>query len=226
MTNQYQILVNKYANAQDEILLADLVSYYSTNGPCLTKQGMLNELNAVRDIFQKATATDFAKAKALLVPVVTDDKGKKQRIHQWRLRCRKQKKQGLMPAVKAIRDSQLLENSYGDFLALYCDVNDCIGGTSYIGRLTVYDVAKRLWYATGHSQLDTDEVWAVSGALTGLEGLHKSGLIAKEVLDKGRKKGVIDKTEIPQVLQVLDAMDIEDFLCVMHPILTSYKIVL
>ncbi len=226
MTNQYQIIVDKYANAQNEILLADLVSHYSTNGPCLTKQGMLNELNAVRDIFQKATATDFAKAKALLVPVVTDNEGKHQRIHQWRLKCRKQKKQGLIPAVKAIRNSQLLENSYGDFLALCCDVNDCIGGTSYIGRLTVYDVAKRLWYALGHDVQETKQVWAVSGALTGLEGLHKSGLIAKDVLDRGRKKGVIGKTDLPQVLQVLDAMDIEDFLCVMHPILSSYKIIL
>ena len=211
--------------AGNKIPLKLLVAHYMSDSRSLrfTKRLLERELETVRNIYQGDYSPE-EKAMALLVPDVPDDNGNSVRIHQWRLKYKETE-------LKDARDL-IVEDILGcdgmefeSFEGLYEQVRQSILKINFIGPLTVYDVAKRLWYALGHDVQGTEQAWVVAGARDGLVGL-----VGKEKA-KGLLRGkccsnTVYIDDLPDEFKCMDALYIEDFLCVMHPILTSNKMVL
>lgn len=210
--------------AGSKIPLKLLVEHYMSDSVSLrfTKRLLERELETVRNIYQGDYSPE-EKAMALLVPDVTDDNGKSVRIHQWRLRY---KETELEKATKVVKDFLGCDGmEFESFEGLYVKVRHSILKEDFIGPLTVYDVAKRLWYALGHDVQGTEQAWVVAGARDGLVGLVGKEK-AKGLLRGKRCSNTVHIDDLPDELKCMDALYIEDFLCVMHPILTSYKIIL
>ncbi len=107
---------------------------------------------------------------ALLVPDVPDDNGKSVRIHQWRLKYKETElKEARDQVVKDFLGCNGME--FENFEEFYEKVRQSILKIDFIGPLTVYDVAKRHWYALGHNVQGTEQAWVVAGARDGLVGL-------------------------------------------------------
>ncbi len=78
----------------------------------------------------------------------------------------------------------------------------------------------RLWYALGNDVQETKHVRVVAGAREGLAGLlGKENL--KSLLRRCSVKNTVCIDDLPDELKCMDALYIEDFLCVMHPILAN-----
>ena len=75
-----------------------------------------------------------------------------------------------------------------------------------IGRLVIYDIAKRIWWAQGYRGVETDYVVLAQGAYAGARcidgGCHEL-------------KYKTDKSIFPNELRQFDALYLEDFFCVM-----------
>ena len=167
-----------------------------------TKKGMEDELNFVADALNKDGMSEEKKAEMLLVPE-SNEECPVNRTHLWRLRLHEE---DMDSAIHAIVRNSLMNKAYSSFDDAMASVNSVLLPFPQIGRLAIYDIAKRIWWAQGHRGLITDYVVLAQGAYAG----------ARCVVGKIPELDyVTDKSVFPKELRLLDALYMEDFFCVM-----------
>lgn len=180
--------------------LQDLLNRYQKKSKSCTK-GMIEELEIARKTYNNPQASIEDKARVLLVPQV-----RSYRIHQWRLLT---KHEALAKAIEQLTNLIQQNKYYETFEVVFADIETALEDVKHIAGLTYYDVAKRLWYALGHDELQTQEVYLYSGAYKGAHSILQSAL--------GRKLQNKEPLALfPPELQKMDSLYLEDFLCVMH----------
>lgn len=183
--------------------LQDLLDYYMNGaGRRKTKKGMEDELNFVADALNKDGMSEEKKAEMLLVPE-SNEECPVNRTHLWRLRLHEE---DMDSAIHAIVRNSLMNKSYSSFDDAMASVSSVLLPFPQIGRLAIYDIAKRIWWAQGHRGLITDYVVLAQGAYAG----------ARFVVGKIPELDYeTDKSVFPKELRLLDALYMEDFFCVM-----------
>lgn len=183
--------------------LQDLVDYYMDGrNRKKTRKGMEDELNFVATVLGSDMVSEEKKAETLLVPE-SNEECPLRRTHLWRLRLHEEE---MDSAIHAIVRNNLMARAYSSFDDAMASVNSVLLSFPQIGGLAIYDVAKRIWWAQGHRRLGTNYLVLVQGAYAG----------ARCVVGNNPKLGYeTDKSIFPVELSQLDALYIEDFLCVM-----------
>ena len=183
--------------------LQDLVNYYMNRAEKEhTKMGMEEELNFVADVLNKDGISEEKKAETLLVPE-SHEKCPVKRTHLWRLKFKNEERR---IAIDAIVRNSLMHRAYSSF----DEVMDCaisfLLPLPQIGRLAIYDIAKRIWWAQGHRGVKTGYVVLAQGAYAGAR------CVIGEIPELDYETG---KSIFPKELRQLDALYMEDFFCVM-----------
>lgn len=173
--------------------LADVVATYKAAGV----NGMNQELRMMKVILSDSTLSDNVKAEMIV-------KGG----HQHRLQCDRAKPSCAL-LVAAFEKSKLWTRNYAGktFEDLYADVESEITGIGYAGQIAKYDFAKRIGAFVGIQPKDF--VYLHSGALIGAQRL-----LNNPTMKEGRYPTAWFTTFFP----TLNAMEIEDILCVFHDI--------
>ena len=99
-----------------------------------------------------------------------------------------------------------MHRAYSSFDEVMDCVNSFLLPLPQIGRLAVYDIAKRIWWAQGHRGVETGYVVLAQGAYAG------AICVVGKIPGLGYKTG---KSVFPKELRLLDALYLEDFFCVM-----------
>ena len=107
--------------------------------------------------------------------------------------------------ARRLTDEKVLEKQYADFDELY---DELLRLKITTGELFRYDLALRIGHCMG--LLPKGSVYLQEGALKGAQILHDKGLIALPEEWKHR----VERTVFDDVFPDLDAMDIENILCV------------
>lgn len=182
--------------------LQDLVNYYMGGEGRKTRKGMEDELNFVATVLGSEGVTEGKKAETLLVPE-SHEKCPVRRTHLWRMLLHEAEKDGV---IHAIVRNDMMNRVYSSF----DDAMACVGSVllpfRMVGGLAVYDIAKRIWWAQGHRSLQTDYVVLAQGAYEGAKCVLAKNLDLNYKTDKGI---------FPPELNNLDALYVEDFLCVL-----------
>lgn len=183
--------------------LQDLLDYYINGvGRRNTKKGMEEELNFVADVLNKDGISEEKKAETLLVPESNEECPVK-RTHLWRLKFKNEERRN---AIDAIVRNNLMHRAYSSFdEVMNCAISFLLP-LPQIGRLAIYDIAKRIWWAQGYRGVKTDYVVLAQGAYAGARCIVG-------IIPKLRYK--TDKSIFPVELFKLDALYLEDFFCVM-----------
>lgn len=183
--------------------LQDLLDYYMNGaGRKKTKKGMEDELNFVADVLNKDGISEEKKAETLLVPE-SNEECPVNRTHLWRLRLHEK---DMDNAIHAIVRNSLMNKAYSSFDDAMASVSSVLLPFPQIGRLAIYDISKRIWWAQGLRGLGTVYVVLAQGAYSG----------AKCIVGKiPELKYKSDKSIFPIELRQLDALYMEDFFCVM-----------
>lgn len=181
--------------------LADVISTYNAAGI----NGMNQELSMMRVLLRDVSLSDHIKAEMIV-------KGG----HQHRLQCAKAKP-AAAALVSAIEKTKLWTKNYASktFEDLYADVESAITGIGYAGQIAKYDFAKRIGTVVGVQP--TDYVYLHSGALIGAQRLLNIPSL---------KEGRYPVTMFTSFFPTLNAMEIEDILCVFHDIFAPGGIVI
>ena len=183
--------------------LQDLVDYYmDVRDRKQTRKGMEDELNFVAMVLDSEGVREEKKAETLLVPE-SHEECPVRRTHLWRLRFHEEERGS---AIHAIVANHLMDSVYSSFDEAMASVNSVLLPFPQIGGLAIYDIAKRIWWAQGHRGLGTDYVVLAQGAYAGAR------CVVGNIQELGYKT---DKSVFPSELRQLDALYIEDFLCVM-----------
>lgn len=182
--------------------LQDLVDYYMDGRDRKqTRKGMEDELNFVATVLNSEGVWEEKKAETLLVPE-SHDECPVRRTHLWRLRFHEERGS----AIHAIVANHPIDREYSSFGDVMASVSSVLLPFPQIGGLAVYDIAKRIWWAQGHRSLETDYVILAQGAYDGAR------CVVGNIQELGYET---DKSVFPSELSKLDALYIEDFLCVM-----------
>lgn len=183
--------------------LQDLVDYYMDGrGKKHTRKGMEDELNFVATVLNSEAVREEKKAETLLVPE-SHKECPVRRTHLWRLRFHEEARSS---AIHAIVANHIMDRKYSSFGDVMASVSSVLLPSPQIGGLAVYDIAKRIWWAQGYRSLGTDYVILAQGAYDGAR------CVVGNIQELGYKT---DKSVFPSELSQLDALYIEDFLCVM-----------
>ena len=183
--------------------LQDLVNYYKDGRDRKkTRNSMEDELNFVATVLNSEGVREEKKAETLLVPE-SHEECPVRRTHLWRLRLREKDKEGV---IHAIVRNNLMNRAYSSFGDVVASVSSVLLPFPQIGGLAIYDIAKRIWWAHGYRSLETDYVVLAQGAYDGARCIVGNNIgLSYEA----------DKRVFPVELSQLDALYIEDFLCVM-----------
>ena len=183
--------------------LKDLLDYYM-NGRTIEKsrKGMEYELNFVADVLNKDGIPEEKKAETLLVPE-SHEECPVNRTHLWRLQLYDEERRR---AIDAIIRNNLMHRAYSSFDEVMDCVNSFLLPLPQIGRLAIYDIAKRIWWAQGHRGVETAYVVLAQGAYAG------AICVVGKTPELGYKT---DKSIFPVEFIKLDALYLEDFFCVM-----------
>lgn len=182
--------------------LQDLVGYYVRGKGEKSRSGMEKELTFVASILNSDKETLEHKAETLLVPESQRDCPVR-RTHLWRLKLYKEEREA---AINAIIENNPITRQYSSFDDVMNSVESTSLPLSQIGRLAIYDISKRIWWAQGYRSLGTNYVVLAQGAYAG----------AKCILGNHPELGYRTvKSNFPVELAQHDALYIEDFLCVM-----------
>ena len=155
-----------------------------------TCPGMMNEMNAVKNLYQQVGWNDEVRRACV--------KGGHQR-------CLPNAR--IDDAVIALRQFNIT-NNYTDFEELYDAVEKLLGGIPRVcGRLTLYDTARRLGHLLQPPVYPSKYVYISRGALNG----------AKYVLSPSKIKDDVFRLPISDFLPLfsgITSMEIEDILCI------------
>ena len=183
--------------------LQDLVNYY-LEGITIekTRKGMEDELNFVAEVLNKDGISEEKKAETLLVPEIHEECPVK-RTHLWRLNLNNEVRRS---AIDSIIRNNLMHRAYSSFEEVMDCVNSFLLPLPQIGRLAIYDIAKRIWWAQGYRGVETDYVVLAQGAYAGARCIDG---------ECHELKYKTDKSIFPNELRQFDALYLEDFFCVM-----------
>ena len=105
----------------------------------------------------------------------------------------------LRDARAALKDFPI--GKFDSFESLHCEIQKKIMNIPRVGALTVYDIALRVGYS---KKMYPQKVYLHTGALTG----------ARNLIGTRARQGVLGKDDFPEALRSLDAMEIENLLCI------------
>lgn len=172
------------------------------------RRGMTIELQIMKVVLSAPTSAISNKQKAEMILVGG---------HQHRLQCHKA--QNAKNRLIATLEKSLLWIKFkgSSFEDLYKDVDTVLKNNkcTYAGQITKYDIAKRIGAFVGHKPQKF--VYLHSGALIGARRLFGNPNL---------KEGVYPLGMFRKYFQSLDAMEIEDILCVFHNIYDNGGIVI
>ncbi len=155
-----------------------------------THPSMMNEMNQVKTMYLKGGVTDSFLRACI--------KGG----HQWCL-----PNVNIDNAVKALRQFDF-NKSYKDFEELYNCIYELLGTIPRVrGRLTLYDIARRIGHVLNNQVSPNEYVYIARGARSG----------AKYVLSIQRMANKVFRlpiTSFQSLFPNISSMDIEDILCI------------